>query len=171
MISRLVMSPIGALKLTVDNGFVTGLEFHKNAGALNQPVGPGVVFIHTESDGNTDEKDQEILNQAIEELEAYFAGRLRNFSVPVKVSGTQFQQAVWQAMQAIGYGETKTYRDLAVAAGSPGAARAVGNACAANPVAIIIPCHRVVAQNGLGGFGGGLDTKQWLLGWKSKCAG
>ena len=166
MISQVVLSPIGPLKLTVEDGFVTGLEFYRdtlNTNTSQQPQASKLVPIHTKSRGRRSENDLMTLEQAIGELNAYFSGRLRYFSVPVRASGTRFQQAVWQAMAKISYGQTKTYRDLAKAVGSPNGARAVGNACGANPVAIIIPCHRVVAQNALGGFGGGLYTKRWLL--------
>lgn len=153
MISQTVQSPVGPLKITVEDGFVTGIEFFK--GNLKSQES---ACIH-----ETDSDNVNILNQAISELNEYFAGRLRRFTVPIKLSGTPFQRQIWRAMQKIGYGNTKTYRELAEAAGSPRAARAVGNACAANPVAIIVPCHRVLAQDGLGGFGGGIEAKGWLL--------
>ncbi|MGB4656947.1 MAG: methylated-DNA--[protein]-cysteine S-methyltransferase [Firmicutes bacterium] len=166
MISQIVLSPIGPLKITVDDGFVTGLGFYRGYTDAERPGQAPVSRIFPLSShihGELHPKDLNILDKTIKELDSYFSGRLRRFSVPVKVSGTQFQQAVWRAMGEIPYGQTKTYKELAKAAGSPKAARAVGNACAANPVAIIIPCHRVVAQHGLGGFGGGTSAKQWLL--------
>lgn len=156
MISQIVLSPIGPLKITVDDGFVTGLGFYRGYTDAERPGQAPVSgsFPLLPYPWRTASKDLNILDKTIKELDSYFSGRLRRFSVPVKVSGTQFQQAVWRAMSEIPYGQTKTYKELAKAAGSPKAARAVGNACAANPVAIIIPCHRVVAQHGLGGFGG-----------------
>ena len=104
------------------------------------------------------------LQQAMDELRRYFAGIPLQFSCPLDLHGTPFQIAVWQAMFRIPYGETSTYGELAKAIGYPNAARAVGAAGGANPVAIIVPCHRVVGSNGsLVGYGGGLPTKKWLL--------
>lgn len=98
------------------------------------------------------------------ELEDYFAGRLRKFSVPLVYPGTPFQQKVWSALLEIPYGETRSYEDLARAVGSPRATRAVGTANGSNRIAIVIPCHRVVNKGGkLGGYGGGVWRKQRLL--------
>ncbi len=99
-----------------------------------------------------------------EELAAYFAGTLRSFSVPLTYPGTPFQRRVWEALLAIPYGETRSYEALAAAIGEPKAVRAVGRANGLNRIAILIPCHRVVNKNGqLGGYGGGLRRKQYLL--------
>ncbi len=104
------------------------------------------------------------LQQAMDELRRYFAGVPLQFSCPLDLHGTPFQVAVWQEMFRIPYGETSTYGELARAIGYPKAARAVGAASGANPVAIIVPCHRVLGSNGsLVGYGGGLPTKKWLL--------
>ena len=104
------------------------------------------------------------LQQAMDELRRYFAGVALQFSCPLDLHGTPFQIAVWQAMFRIPYGETYTYGELAQTIGHPSAARAVGAAGGANPVAIIVPCHRVIGSNGsLVGYGGGLPTKKWLL--------
>ncbi len=98
------------------------------------------------------------------ELDAYFAGSLRSFTVPVDSRGSPFQNLVWQALSGIPYGETRSYGDLARSIGNPGASRAVGSANGSNRVLILIPCHRVINANGqLGGFGGGLDRKRALL--------
>jgi methylated-DNA-[protein]-cysteine S-methyltransferase len=98
------------------------------------------------------------------ELEEYFAGTRRAFSVGVALEGTDFQRKVWQALQAIPYGTTISYGELARRIGRPESARAVGLANGANPVPIIVPCHRVIGADGsLTGFGGGLDTKRTLL--------
>ena len=100
-----------------------------------------------------------------EELAAYFAGSLRHFTVPIDAPGTDFQQAVWAKLREIPYGETTSYEALATALGKPTAQRAVGRANGENRLAIVIPCHRVVNKNGkLGGYGGGLWRKQFLLG-------
>lgn len=104
------------------------------------------------------------LQQAMDELRHYFAGVPLQFSCPLDLHSTPFQVTVWQEMFRIPYGETSTYGELARAIGYPKAARAVGAASGANPVAIIVPCHRVLGSNGsLVGYGGGLPTKKWLL--------
>lgn len=99
-----------------------------------------------------------------DELTAYFEGTLRQFSVPVQMLGTPFQVEVWTALQSIGYGELRTYAQIAAAIGKPAAVRAVGAANGANPVPVIVPCHRVIGANGtLTGYGGGLEMKAMLL--------
>jgi AraC family transcriptional regulator of adaptative response/methylated-DNA-[protein]-cysteine methyltransferase len=106
----------------------------------------------------------EHLEQAIEELKEYFAGNLKNFKVPVVYPGTDFQVKVWNELRRIPYGKTLSYIELAEKAGYTGASRAVGTANGMNRIAIILPCHRVVNKNGkLGGYGGGVWRKQWLL--------
>ncbi len=103
-------------------------------------------------------------HRVADELLEYFAGTRTEFTVPLSPAGTDFQRAVWRALQGIPYGETRTYGEIAAAVGRPGAARAVGTANHRNPIPIIIPCHRVVGSNGqLCGFGGGLDLKRRLL--------
>lgn len=104
------------------------------------------------------------LRATAEQLGAYFAGELRHFDLPLMPLGTPFQQRVWDALQTIPYGQTWSYRQLAEAIGNPTASRAVGGANGANPLPIVIPCHRVIGSNGsLTGFGGGLPVKQRLL--------
>jgi methylated-DNA-[protein]-cysteine S-methyltransferase len=99
-----------------------------------------------------------------EQLDAYFAGRLRSFSVPVILDGSPFQMRVWRELMEIPYGTTCSYSDIASAMGSPRAARAVGAAIRQNPIAIIVPCHRVIGSSGrLVGYGGGLWRKEALL--------
>lgn len=98
------------------------------------------------------------------ELEEYFAGRRRAFHMPLDLRGTDFQKRCWQALLAIPYGQTRSYRDIAGAVGRPTAFRAVGLANHDNPIAIVVPCHRVLASDGsLCGYGGGLDVKRKLL--------
>ena len=98
------------------------------------------------------------------QLEQYFAGELIQFKLPLKAVGTPFQQTVWDALTQIPYGKTWSYGELAQRIGKPKASRAVGAANGLNPIPIIIPCHRVIGSNGkLTGFGGGLDTKEFLL--------
>jgi methylated-DNA-[protein]-cysteine S-methyltransferase len=101
---------------------------------------------------------------AADQLDAYFAGQLTTFDLPLAPYGSEFQQRVWAALQEIPYGETESYGQLAERIGSSGAARAVGLANGRNPIGIVIPCHRVVGSNGsLTGYGGGLDRKRQLL--------
>ena len=98
------------------------------------------------------------------EIELYFDGQLSEFKTPIDVSeGTPFQNSVWMKLLDIPYGGTATYREIAEGVGRPGAARAVGNAVGANPIPIVIPCHRVLASNGLGGYSSGIDIKKVLL--------
>ena len=98
------------------------------------------------------------------ELQEYFAGRLKKFSIPIVYPGTPFQQRVWTGLIEIPYGETRSYEELARIVGSPDGQRAVGHANGTNRIAIVIPCHRVVNKDGkLGGYGGGLWRKQYLL--------
>ena len=106
----------------------------------------------------------EPLRQAIDQLERYFAGEHRQFTCPLDLLGTPFQLQVWHALTRIPYGETRSYAEIAREIGHPSAVRAVGAANGANPIAIIVPCHRVIGSNGaLTGYGGGLPTKAWLL--------
>jgi methylated-DNA-[protein]-cysteine S-methyltransferase len=108
--------------------------------------------------------DAAALQEVCAQLRAYFARELFAFELTVAITGTAFQRAVWRELNAIGYGQTASYRDIAVAVGRPRAVRAVGGANHVNPVPIIIPCHRVVGANGsLTGYGGGLDCKLALL--------
>lgn len=105
-----------------------------------------------------------VLALAVRELTAYFAGQLRSFTVTLDVAGTPFQKEVWQQLQKIPYGQTCSYKDIASGIKNPKAVRAVGSANGRNPLAIIIPCHRVIAADGtLGGYSGGLDIKTKLL--------
>ncbi len=106
----------------------------------------------------------DLVDWAVREIGAYFAGSLRAFGVPLDLAGTPFQRAVWEAVRGIPYGETATYGALAARLGRPGAARAVGAANGANPASIVVPCHRVVGSDGgLRGYGGGLEVKAALL--------
>jgi O-6-methylguanine DNA methyltransferase len=105
-----------------------------------------------------------LVDKLTQELGEYFAGKRREFSLPVEPRGTEFQCAVWRAIAAIPYGETLTYAEVAREAGRKSAVRATGTATGANPIPILIPCHRVIAAHGkLGGFSGGLDAKRRLL--------
>ena len=115
-------------------------------------------------DEPTEDGDHPILALAEKELEEYFAGKRSVFSVPLDMRGTPFQKQVWEALQDIPFGETRSYGQLANQLGKPSAARAVGAANGRNPVSIIVPCHRVLGSSGkLTGFAGGLDAKTYLL--------
>ena len=105
-----------------------------------------------------------VAKACVKELDAYFAGTLRCFSVPIKAHGTPFRMRVWEALKTIPYGETISYKELAEAINQPKAVRAVGGANHNNPISIIIPCHRVIGASGkLTGYGGGLENKALLL--------
>jgi methylated-DNA-[protein]-cysteine S-methyltransferase len=105
-----------------------------------------------------------LLAEAVRQLRAYFAGSLRRFTLPLDLQGTPFQLHVWRELETIPFGEFRTYSDIAQAIGAPKAVRAVGAANGANPVAIVVPCHRVIGSSGkLVGYGGGLPLKKKLL--------
>ncbi|WP_439121806.1 methylated-DNA--[protein]-cysteine S-methyltransferase [Marivita sp.] len=133
-------SPIGPLTLLADQIGITGLEWR---------------------DGRKD--GTPILLQAAGQLTEYFAGKRQDFTVPIRLTCSDFQRTVCAAMSAIPFGDTRTYGDLATQLGAP--AQAIGQACGGNPVAILIPCHRVLGATGLGGYSGdgGIETKVWLL--------
>ncbi|MGO4444031.1 methylated-DNA--[protein]-cysteine S-methyltransferase [Mycobacterium sp. 2YAF39] len=110
------------------------------------------------------EGDETAFPDAVEQLEAYFAGERTDFDMSLELVGTEFQRRVWAALLTIPYGETRSYGEIARQIGSPGAFRAVGLANGHNPIGIIVPCHRVIGSNGsLTGYGGGLDRKRALL--------
>ena len=107
-----------------------------------------------------------LLEEVQRQLDAYFAGELRCFDLPLDLEGTPFQRQVWQQLLSVGYGQTASYQEIAVAIDNPKAVRAVGAANGRNPVAIIVPCHRIIGSGGrakLTGYGGGLWRKEWLL--------
>jgi methylated-DNA-[protein]-cysteine S-methyltransferase len=109
-------------------------------------------------------RDDGVFAAAVDQLRAYFAGALTRFDLPLRLAGTPFQNAVWSALRDIPYGETVSYQTLASRIGRPTACRAVGAANGANPLPIVVPCHRVIGANGsMTGYGGGLARKQWLL--------
>jgi methylated-DNA-[protein]-cysteine S-methyltransferase len=145
-------SPLGPLLLTSDGQSLTGLYLQ------GQKYFPSL--------GPTWQEQPQVspFPQAQEQLAAYFAGQRHNFDLPLNAQGTDFQQRVWQGLGQIPFGETRSYQALAKLIGQPQAVRAVGAANGRNPIAIIVPCHRVIARNGqLTGYAGGLDRKRWLL--------
>ena len=140
-------SPLGRLRL-VSNGRAL-IELRMDAEGL-----PPVATRRSDA----------VLDQAVQQLDAYFAGAGEGFTVPVAAPGTDFQRRVWTALQQIDYGQTCSYGRLAAQLGRPTASRAVGMANGRNPIAIIVPCHRVIGADGrLTGYAGGLDRKRWLL--------
>jgi methylated-DNA-[protein]-cysteine S-methyltransferase len=119
-----------------------------------------------------DGEETSVVREAFRQLELYLDGRLRDFSLPLRPEGTPFMKRVWEKLVQVPYGKTTSYRDLAIASGNPKATRAVGMANARNPIAIFIPCHRVIGTSGkLVGFGGGLELKSWLLALEARNAG
>ena len=142
--ARTLETPIGKIEIRADENGVCALLFH------------------AEGDKNDDSRH---LDRAQRELEEYFAGRRKAFSVPLSVVGTPFQQKVWRALRDIPYGETRSYGEIAETVGNRKAARAVGMANNKNPLPVFIPCHRVIGANKrLTGYAGGLDIKEILLG-------
>ncbi len=118
------------------------------------------------------EPDDRALRFAADQLDAWFSGRIRTFDLPLAPRGTAFQLSVWNALRQIPYAETTSYGELARLLGRPAASRAVGAANGANPIPIVIPCHRVIGANrSLTGFGGGLPVKRWLLDHEARTAG
>ena len=145
--THVLASPVGPLGIAARDGALVRLRF----AARDEPVTPGAPA-------------DPVLRRTAEQLAAYFAGELEAFSLPLAPEGTEFQLAVWQRLAAIPFGTTTTYGALAQDLGGHSACRAVGRANGANPLAIVLPCHRVIGADGsLTGFGGGLPMKQWLL--------
>lgn len=127
----------------------------------------GEIILTTFDKGEVEESEEgstEILEEAEKQILEYFKGKRKEFRLPLKLKGTDFQKRVWKALEEIPYGETRSYQEIAEAVHSPKAFRAVGNANNKNPISIIIPCHRVIGKSGkLVGYGGGLDKKEYLL--------
>ena len=138
------------------------LSFHSPLGALTLSEEDGALVAVDWGFGR-DQTPTALLERAREQMQAYFDGALRQFDLPLAPAGTPFRQRVWKALVEIPYGQIASYGKLALQVG--GSARAIGGANGANPMPIIIPCHRVVASDGLGGYSGGdgLATKRWLL--------
>ncbi|MFF4346984.1 methylated-DNA--[protein]-cysteine S-methyltransferase [Streptomyces sp. NPDC001530] len=150
-------SPYGPLTLVATDGVLAGLYM--------------VGQRHRPPEENFGERDDTLFDEAIEQLRAYFAGELKEFTLELRMDGTSFQRSVWEQLRKIPYGEIRSYGELAEVLGNPGASRAVGLANGKNPIGIIVPCHRVVGANGsLTGYGGGLDRKKRLLDFESGAA-
>ncbi|HEX9161414.1 MAG TPA: methylated-DNA--[protein]-cysteine S-methyltransferase [Thermoanaerobaculia bacterium] len=138
----ILSTPIGELTIVEDDGALVEIHFGRRDGAA---IARRATEVHRQ-------------------LEQYFAGERKTFDLPLAPRGTAFQLSVWSELQRIAYGQTRSYADIARAIGRPAAVRAVGAANGANPIPIVIPCHRVIGSNGaLTGFGGGIDIKRRLL--------
>ena len=134
-----------------------GFGYEDMAGAVGGRIkkGLGAVFV---------EQDDEVLAETRKQIDEYLNGRRREFGIPLLLVGTGFQKRVWEALMRVPYGSTSTYRRIAENIGSPKAVRAVGNACKANAISTIVPCHRIIGSGGrLVGYGGGLPLKEELL--------
>jgi len=161
--STTMASAIGPLFLAASSNGLVALEFDVRLPG-QQSIRPNPRDLRREKSGFTFEESSRALRPYVSELEEYFAGQRREFTFPLDLRGTEFQRACWRALVAIPYGETRTYADIARAVGKPIAFRAVGMANNRNPIAIVVPCHRVIASDGtLCGYGGGLDVKRKLL--------
>ncbi|HYG70525.1 MAG TPA: methylated-DNA--[protein]-cysteine S-methyltransferase [Anaeromyxobacteraceae bacterium] len=144
-------TPIGRVRIDVEDGAVIAIHLLGNGRRSRNAVAP-------------EAPPDPVLAEACRQLAEYFAGARATFDLPLRPRGTAFQQEVWRALCAIPPGETRSYAEIARAIGRPGAVRAVGAANGQNPIAIVVPCHRVIGSDGtLVGYAGGLDTKRWLL--------
>jgi methylated-DNA-[protein]-cysteine S-methyltransferase len=151
-------SPVGQLLLTADDAGLTGLHMEERR--------HGPADVHPQWI-----RDESTFADARKQIDAYFAGELREFDLPLNPAGTPFQRRVWSALQTVPYGEVRSYRDIAERIGRPTASRAVGMANGRNPISIIVPCHRVIGTSGaLTGYGGGLERKRVLLDLESRAA-
>jgi methylated-DNA-[protein]-cysteine S-methyltransferase len=140
-------SPIGLLGLVVSDSAVTELRMDA-----------------TPQTAKGDAAERKVMDEAVSQVEAYFEGSLKDFDLPLRSDGTPFQQAVWRQLERIPYGTVTWYVEIARRVGKPTASRAVGAANGRNPIAIVVPCHRVIGADGsLTGYGGGMWRKEWLL--------
>jgi methylated-DNA-[protein]-cysteine S-methyltransferase len=146
-----LQSPIGRLMLASDGAALTGLYMEPSRKTQS-------------TDGWSENAAAPPLAAALRQLTEYFAGTRREFDLPLRLRGTEFQKRVWQELTEIPYGQTWSYGELAKRINNPSASRAVGLANGRNPISILVPCHRVIGADGsLTGYGGGLERKRWLL--------
>ena len=139
-------TPVGTAKITEDDGYISS------------------ITVHDDEDMVIDEPQSDLLKQTIKQLDEYFAGERKVFDLPLKQSGTDFQQQVWQQLMSINYGSTVSYAQLSNQMKNPLAIRAIASANGKNSLWIVVPCHRVIGSDGsLTGYAGGLWRKQWLL--------
>lgn len=152
-----VDSPLGQLRIFARDHLIVAIHLPTQANA-------------PELQSKLDSRDP-LLRKAAAQLDAWFAGRRQTFDLPLAAAGTGFQRSVWSALQSIPFGETRSYSQLAIDLGRPQACRAVGAANGRNPIPIVVPCHRVVGQDGsLTGYAGGLAAKRWLLAHEARLA-
>ncbi|WP_405726771.1 methylated-DNA--[protein]-cysteine S-methyltransferase [Anaerotignum sp.] len=138
-------TPVGKLIIGEENGSITRVSWTQLPASYLQ-------------------EETELILKCKQQLEEYFAGKRKSFDLPLAPKGTEFQQKVWSALQEIPYGEVRCYQDIAVAVDHPKGCQAVGGANGKNPIAILIPCHRVIGKNGkLVGYAGGMENKKFLL--------
>ena len=148
--THLAGTPVGRLLIAGDDQGLRHVSFGNSAAETTL--------------GEDWELNEKRLKEAVRQLKAYFSGKLRAFDLPLAAEGTDFQRRVWKALYKVPYGTTASYGDIARSVGNPAAARAVGLANGRNPIAIIVPCHRIIGSSGkLVGYGGGLHNKQALL--------
>ena len=139
------LSPVGYIHIKEENNFIIGIGFGEHNYDCTDIPSP-------------------LINTAVNQLSQYFKGERKNFQLPIKLNGTDFQKRVWQALLTIPYGETRCYGEIAKQIGNPKGQRAVGMANNKNPISIVVPCHRVIGKNGnLTGYAGGLNIKEKLL--------
>lgn len=154
MYKTYLKTPIGELEIEGTENTITGVTFvsspkYKDFGLKKSKASPRLP---------------QVVKQCVKELQEYFAGKRKVFTVPVAETGTQLQMAVWKALKKIKQGGLSTYKNIAKEIKNPKAVRAVGTAIGNNRLIVIVPCHRVVASDGgMGGYGGGLERKEWLL--------
>lgn len=162
MASFVFDSPVGPLYTEVTPHGVRRVDLLSPERALGSRTR---TYIEPSEAEVIDSAEREVLNALATQIDEYFDGSRPDFDLPLDVdTGSAFQRRIWQTISTIPHGEVLSYAEVAIRAGYPNAFRAVGTACGANPVALVVPCHRVVASgNKLGGYGGGLDMKVWLL--------
>ena len=158
---RQLASPLGVLTAVVDaSGYLRHLDFE----GRSRPPLVEVQQAEQPQAHETPDRASQTLRKTQEQLVEYFSHQRREFDLPLLATGTEFQQSVWEALCAIPFGATESYGALARRLSNPKAVRAVGRANGQNPIAIVVPCHRVIGADGsLTGYGGGLDRKRWLL--------
>lgn len=140
-------TPIGIIGIAEEDGAITDLRFDKNIDRSK--------YIEAKTP---------LTEEAIKQINEYFEGKRKEFDLPLRLEGTEFQKSAWNALLAIPYGETRSYKDIAKTVGNEKAVRAVGMANNRNPISIIVPCHRVIGSDGkLVGYGGGMEAKEMLL--------
>lgn len=162
-----IATPLGTMRVAADDRAVVSLEF-----ADDEAGQAGLEALARRHGCTLAAGFNPVSIRLAEELEAYFSGALQRFTTPLSAAGTEFQRLAWQALASIPYGETLSYGEQACRIGRATAVRAIAQANGANPIAIVLPCHRVIGADGtLTGYGGGLERKRWLLAHEARHAG